>query len=102
MTMNTYTDTSHLPLASTIQQLPKFGAALSKKDTPARVKEGKSESTQVTVAKKPGAVQTVENTMKNHCEAMPVPSSPQNQSGGERGIRTPDTFWVFTLSRRVP
>jgi hypothetical protein len=23
------------------------------------------------------------------------------KSGGERGIRTPDTFWVFTLSRRA-
>ena len=41
--------------------------------------------------------------------SIPLPrqsSSPptkfrQNKTGGERGIRTPDTFWVFTLSRRA-
>jgi integrase len=93
LTMNTYTDTSHLPLVSTIQQLPKFGVAASKngipKDTPAPVKTSQVESTQVLVAKKPETVQPIENTMQSHCLASRVIVSPQNRTGGERGIRTP-------------
>ena len=33
--------------------------------------------------------------------AKPLILLTKSQSGGEGGIRTPDTFWVFTLSRRA-
>ena len=95
LTMNTYTDTSHLPLASTIQQLPEFGAASTKRDTPkdtlTSVKEGQSESAQVRFAKNPEAVQPLANTVQSHALASSVTASPQKGNGGEGGIRTPDT-----------
>lgn len=92
LTMNVYTDTSHLPLSASVQQLPRLGPIKdTPKDTPATVKTGSGQSTQVLIAKKSETVQPIENTMENHVQASPVTVSPSIQNGGERGIRTPVT-----------
>ena len=99
LTMKTYTDAAQLPLAATVRKLPSFND--TQIDTQTLVAGSQFVSPSVIGLKPIKVGKAIEKIDENHEESLAVTAGPKNGSGGERGIRTPDTFWVCTLSRRV-
>ena len=106
LTTVTYTDSDKVPVAAALAKMPEFGLAKeanhrTEKDTGFLVHGSQPVSQAVTTAQEINGDKTIENKGESHCLSLAVAASHQQANGGERGIRTPDTFWVFTLSRRA-
>jgi len=99
LTMKTYTDVAQLPLAATVRKLPSI--ADTQIDTQTLVADRPAVSPTVLGVKPLKVGKTIGNIDENHHSSLAVINGHKNQTGGERGIRTPDSFWLFTLSRRA-
>ena len=89
LTMKTYTDVAQLPLAATVRGLPSIGD--SQIDSQTLVADRPAMSPAVIGLKSIKAGRTVGNIDGNHHASSIVTFGHENENGGERGIRTPDT-----------
>ena len=89
LTMKTYTDVAQLPLAATVRGLPSIGD--SQIDSQTLVADRPALSPAVIGLKAIKVGKTVENIDGNHRASSIVTFGHENENGGERGIRTPDT-----------
>jgi hypothetical protein len=89
LTMKTYTDAAQLPLAATVRKLPSFND--TQIDTQTLVAGGQFVSPSVIGLKPIKVGKAIEKIDENHEESLAVTAGPKNQTGGERGIRTPET-----------
>jgi integrase len=87
LTMKTYTDVTQLPLAATVRNLPSIGD--SQIDSQTLVADGPALSPSVLGVKSIKVGEPIENIGENHHSSLPVTNGHKNQTGGERGIRTP-------------
>jgi len=106
LTMETYTDSEKVPVAGALAKLPEFGylengKEHTGKDTGILVKGSPAVSVPVTIGSDLKWDKAPANIGESHCLSPLVIAGLEKSNGGERGIRTPDTFWVCTLSRRV-
>ena len=90
LTMKTYTDVAQLPLAATVRGLPSIGD--SQIDSQTLVADRPAMSPAVIGLKSIKAGRTVGNIDGNHHASSIVTFGHENENGGERGIRTPDTI----------
>ncbi len=90
LTMKTYTDVGQLPLAATVRGLPSIGD--SQIDSQTLVAGSPVVSPSVIGLKAIKAGKTIGNIDGNHRASSIVTFGHENENGGERGIRTPDTF----------
>ncbi len=93
LTMKTYTDMAQLPLAATVRGLPSIGDSQidSQIDSQTLVADRPAVSPIVIGLKAIKVGKTVGNIDGNHGASSIVTFSHENENGGERGIRTPDT-----------
>src|SRR6266480_4518727 len=93
LTMKTYTDAAARPLMATVRRLPAFDAKFddAQRDTKTLVAGGQFVSPSVIGLKPIKVGKTVGNIDANHEASPVVTSGHQNETGGERGIRTPGT-----------
>jgi hypothetical protein len=89
LTMKTYTDVAQLPLAATVRGLPSIGD--SQIDSQTLVAERPAVSPTVIGLKSIKVGKTVGNINGNHRASSIVTFGHENENGGERGIRTPDS-----------
>jgi len=89
LTMKTYTDMAQLPLAATVRGLPSIGD--SQIDSQTLVADRPAVSPAVIGLKSIKVGRTVGNIDGNHRASSIVTFGHENESGGERGIRTPST-----------
>ncbi len=89
LTMKTYTDVGQLPLAATVRGLPSIGD--SQIDSQTLVAGSPVVSPSVIGLKAIKAGKTIGNIDGNHRASSIVTFGHENENGGERGIRTPDT-----------
>jgi Phage integrase family len=89
LTMKTYTDVAQLPLAATVRGLPSIGD--SQIDSQTLVASRPAVSPFVLGVKSIKVGKTVGNIDENHHSSLGVTNGHKNRTGGERGIRTPDT-----------
>ena len=87
LTMKTYTDVAQLPLAATVRGLPSIGD--SQIDSQTLVADRPAVSPSVIGLKSIKVGKTVGNIDGNHRASSIVTFGHENESGGERGIRTP-------------
>jgi integrase len=87
LTMKTYTDAAALPLAATVRRLPAFGD--TQIDSQTLVAGGQFVSPSVIGVKAIKVGKTIGNIGENHEESLAVTAGHENETGGERGIRTP-------------
>ena len=88
--MKTYTDAAQLPLAATVRGLPSFDD--SHIDSQTLVADRPAVSPAVIGLKSIKVGKTVGNIDGNHRASSIVTFGHENETGGERGIRTPGTF----------
>ena len=89
LTMKTYTDAAQLPLAATVRGLPSFND--SQIDSQILVADRPAVSPSVIGLKSIKVGRIIGNIDGNHGASPIVTFSHENENGGERGIRTPDT-----------
>jgi integrase len=93
LTMKVYTDVAQLPLAASVRQLPAFAKGDDTQiDTQTSVAESPAASPSVLGVETVDADKTTANIEENHVASLPVTSGPESETGGERGIRTPDSL----------
>jgi integrase len=89
LTMKTYTDVAQLPLAATVRGLPSIGD--SQIDSQTLVADRPAVSPTVIGLKSIKVGKTIGNIDGNQGASSIVTFGHENENGGERGIRTPDT-----------
>jgi hypothetical protein len=89
LTMKNYTDVAQLPLAATVRGLPSIGD--SQIDSQTLVADRPAMSPTVIGLKAIKAGKTIGNIDGNHSASSIVTFGHENETGGERGIRTPST-----------
>ncbi|MGH7990550.1 MAG: tyrosine-type recombinase/integrase, partial [Limisphaerales bacterium] len=90
LTMKTYTDVAQLPLAATVRKLPSIGD--SHIDSQNLVAGSPTVSPTVIGLESIKVGKTIGNIDGNHGASSIVTFSHESENGGERGIRTPDSF----------
>jgi integrase len=98
LTMKTYTDVAQLPLAATVRGLPSIGDSQIDSQTSGLV--SRAVSLPVPGLKRIEVGETHENIGGNHRTSSVVTFSQENETGGERGIRTPPPHCVLSLENR--
>ena len=96
LTMETYTDSEKVPVAGALAKLPEFGCLqkgkhYTEKDTQKLVHGGQTLSKPVTTASGLDDDKSIANKGESHGLSLLGIPCLKESTGGERGIRTPDT-----------